>query len=184
MDILQIAEQNYALSYLIVFVVGILQGSILARGIRNRFPKLKSHARIVSSILLAVFSISAIVNVIKFANPEKISLSELTTPSSVDEFFLLIVNVLGINAGISAAIATFITISLILVFRFAKLHPVLRYFLFTLSVIVVLVAIIGRVTDYVPTQFQIFAYAFYQFGITIGIFIITNRKAEDLAELE
>jgi len=61
---------------------------------------------------------------------------------------------------------------------------VLRYFLFTLSVIVVLVAIIGRVTDYVPTQFQIFAYAFYQFGITAGIFIITNRKSEDLAEFE
>ena len=110
MDILQIAEQNYALSYLIVFVVGTLQGSILARGIRNRFPKLKQHARIVSSVLLAVFSLSAIVNVIKFASPEKISLNELTTPSSVDEFFLLLVNVLGVNAGISAAVATFITV--------------------------------------------------------------------------
>ena len=185
MELFEIAEANYAISYSSVFLVGILQGIILGRGIRNRFPSLKRHARIVSVILLVVFTFSAIVNVIKFTNPEKISLSELTLPQTTAEFFSIVIDILGINAGFGAAVGIFITVSLIVIFRFAKLHPISRYFLFALSVIVVLVAIIGRITDFVPTQFQIFAYAFYQFGITLGLFGISVRKEkEDLPEFK
>lgn len=179
MDIFQIAEENYLIAYGIVIAVGFLQGAILGRGIRNRFPSIKHHARAVSSILLVLFSVSAIANVIKFANPDKIPLSELTVPQSPEEFLSILVDVLGLNAGIGMAVATFISLTLILIFRFANIHSVARYFMFGLSVVVVATALVGRFTEFVPTPFQIVTYAFYQFGITVGIFVITARKSVD-----
>ena len=44
LDILQIAEENFLVTFGIVFGIGLLQGAILARGIRRRFPKLKKYA--------------------------------------------------------------------------------------------------------------------------------------------
>ena len=38
LDILQIAEENFLVTFGIVFGIGLLQGAILARGIRRRFP--------------------------------------------------------------------------------------------------------------------------------------------------
>jgi len=73
-------------------------------------------------------------------------------------------------------------VSLILFFKLAQIHKIARYFIFALSVIVLLVALIGRFTDFVPTSFQILMYAFYQLGITVGIFLVTRRKESDLAE--
>ena len=64
--------QEHAIeSALTVLVVGILQGAVLARGVRNRFPKLKRHTRTVSAVFLILLTISAAINVVKFANPEK-----------------------------------------------------------------------------------------------------------------
>ena len=65
-------------------------------------------------------------------------------------------------------------------FRFADVNVVARYFMFVLSAIVVLAVLIARFTDYVPTQFQIIIYAFYEVGVTVGIFIATSRKSEEL----
>ena len=44
MDILQLAEEYYYYTFAVVFAIGLLQGSILARGIRKKFPKLKKYA--------------------------------------------------------------------------------------------------------------------------------------------
>ena len=41
LDLLQIAEENFLITFGIVFGIGLLQGAILARGIRKKFPKLK-----------------------------------------------------------------------------------------------------------------------------------------------
>jgi len=71
LDILQLAEENYIISFIVVIIIGTLQGMILGRGIRNRFPSIKRHARIISSILLVLFSLSAIANVVNFADPKK-----------------------------------------------------------------------------------------------------------------
>ena len=43
LDILQIAEENFLITFGIVFGIGSLQGAILARGIRRKFPKLKKY---------------------------------------------------------------------------------------------------------------------------------------------
>ena len=182
MDILSIAEDNFIISFGIVIGVGLIHGTILGRGIRNRFPSLKKHARTVSLVLLTLFSINAGANIIKFAIPEKIAVSELTIPSTPEEGLSFLINILGLNAGLGTVIILFISISLILFFKLAQIHKIARYFIFALSVIVLLVALLGRFTDFVPTSFQILMYAFYQLGITVGIFLVTRRKESDLAE--
>ena len=182
MDILSIAEENFIISFGIVTGIGLIHGAILGRGIRTRFPSLKKHTRIASLVLLTLFLINAVANVIRFATPEKIAVSDLTIPSTPEEGLYLLINILGLNAGFGAVIILFISISLILFFKLANIHKIARYFIFALSVIVLIVALIGRFTDFVPTNFQILMYAFYQFGITVGIFLVTRRKETDLAE--
>ncbi len=182
MDILSIAEDNYIISFGIVIGVGLIQGAILGRGIRNRFPSLKKHARIASLTLLTLFLINAGANIIKFATPEKIAISDLTIPSTPEEGLSFLINILGLNAGLGTVIVLSISISLILFFKLAQIHKIARYFIFSLTVIVLIVAIIGRFTDFVPTSFQILMYAFYQLGVTLGLFLVTRRKESELAE--
>ena len=179
MDILQLAEENFYYTFAIVFAVGLLQGAILARGIRQKFPKLKKYAKGVSIIILILFSINAAGNISKFAEPPKVEFAEFVMPETPEAAFLLLVNMLGLNAGIIAITGIFISITLILLFRFAELNPISRYFVFTISVIVFIVALLGRFTDYVPTTFQIILYAMYQFGMTLGIFAIMRRREKD-----
>ena len=182
MDILSLAEDNFIISFGIVIIVGLIHGAILGRGIRNRFPSLKKHARIASVVLLTLFSINAGANIIKFATPTKIAISDLTIPSTPEEGLSFLINILGLNAGLGAVIVLFIAISLILFFKLAHIHKIARYFIFSLSVMVLIVALIARFTDFVPTSFQILLYAFYQLGITVGIFLVTRRKESELAE--
>ena len=180
MSILDLAEQNFLVTFAIVLGIGLFQGAILGRGIRNRFPTFKKHARIVSLSLLALFSINAIFSVLKFADPTKFSMSEFIIPSTTDEVFVLILNLVGVNTGVVTVIATFVSITLIIFLRFADIPNIARYFIFILSAIVLIASLLGKFTDFVPTTFQIMLYAFYQFGITLGIFFVTRRKESDV----
>ena len=185
MDILNLAEQYYAVTFIIVLGIGFLQGSILGKGIRSKFPSLKKHAQIVSSSLLVLFSINAIFSVLKFAEPIKFSISEFSMPVTTDEAFSLLLNLIGINTGVGTVIATFISITLIVFLRFADIHNIARYFIFIISIIVLIVSLLGKFTDFVPTTFQIILYTFYQLGITLGIFFVTRRKEHDaLSEIK
>ena len=180
MNVFDLAEQNFLITFAVVIGVGLLQGAVLGRGIRNRFPGLKRHARIVSSSLLLLFSINAIFGILKFAEPVKFSISEFSIPATTDEAFLLILNLIGVNTGVGTVIATFISITLIIFLKFANIHNIARYCIFILSSIVLIASLLGKFTDFVPTTFQIWIYAFYQFGITLGIFFITRRKESDV----
>ena len=185
LNIFELAEQNFLVTFSIVLGIGLLQGAIMGRGVRNRFPSLKKHAQIVSSLLLIVFSINAISNVLKFAEPVKFSMSEFIIPSTTDEIFSLVLNLVGINTGVGTVIATFISVTLILFLRFADVHNIARYFIFIISSIVLVVSLLGRFTDFVPTVFQIVLYTIYQLGITLGIFFVTRRKESDaLSEIK
>lgn len=179
MELFSIAEENFVISFGITIGIGLIHGAILGRGVRNRFPSLKRHARAFSIVLLVLFSINAAANVIKFATPEKMAVSEITIPSTLNEGFDFLLNILGLNAGLGAVLLLFISISLILFFKLAKINKIARYFIFFLSLIVLLVALLARFTDFVPTGFQILMYAFYQFGITLGLFLVTRRKDND-----
>ncbi len=180
MNILDLAAENFLITFAVVMGIGSLQGIIMGKGIRNRFPSIKKHAYLVSTILLALFSFNAIFSVLKFAEPIKVSVSNFTFPSTIDEAFSLILNIAGINAGLGTVIATFISVTLIILFRFADIHNIARTFIFILSSMVLIVSLLGKFTDFVPTTFQIMLYAFYQFGITLGIFFITRRKEHDV----
>ena len=185
MDLLQIAEENFLITFGIVWGVGLLQGAILARGIRKKFPKLKKYAKGISIILLILFVINASGNISKFADPSKVSVTEFEIPQTPEGAFTVIIDLLGLNAGVLAVIGIFVTISLILIFKFADISPIARYFIFTISVIVLIVSLLGRFTDYVPTVFQIILYSIYQLGLTIGVFLVMRRKVKDsLEELE
>ena len=94
----------------------------------------------------------------------------------------MLIDLLGLNAGVLAVIGIFITITLILIFKFADIPPIARYFIFTVSVIVLLVSLLGKFTDYVPTVFQIILYSIYQLGLTIGVFVVMRRKTNDSLE--
>lgn len=176
MDILQIAEDNFFISIGVVMVIGLVQGAVLGRGIRRRFPKLRTHARIVSVILLVLFTLNAIVGTAKFYDPEHVDLSQIAIPATFDEGVSFVILVLGLNGGFGAVLILFVSVSLILLFRSAELPDIARYFMFTLSVIMLLIAIVVRFTDYVPNFFEVAMYAGYQSGITIGIFVVTYRK--------
>ena len=180
MSILDLAEQNFLITFAIVLGIGLLQGAVMGRGIRNRFPSFKRHARAASLSLLALFSVNAIFGVIKFAEPTKFSISEFIMPATTDEAFVLILDLVGINTGVGTVIATFVSITLIIFLRFADIPNIARYLIFILSSIVLVVSLLGKFTDFVPTTFQILLYAFYQSGITIGIFLITHRKESDV----
>jgi len=180
LDIFELAEQNFFITFLVVLGIGLLQGITMGRGIRNRFPSLKRHAQIVSSALLVLFSVNAIFSVLKFAIPIKFSISEFSVPTTTNEAFSLVLNVIGINTGVGTVIATFISVTLIIFLRFADIHNIARYFIFIISSIVLIVSLLGKFTDFVPTTFQIMLYAFYQLGITFGIFFITRRKESDI----
>ena len=185
MDLLQIAEENFLITFGIVWGVGLLQGAILARGIRKKFPKLKKYAKGISIILLILFAINASGNISKFADPSKVSVTEFEIPQTPERAFTVIIDLLGLNTGVLAVIGIFVTISLILIFKFADISPIARYFIFTISVIVLIVSLLGRFTDYVPTVFQIILYSIYQLGLTIGVFLVMRRKVKDsLEELE
>jgi len=179
LDLLQIAEENFLITFGIVWGVGLLQGAILARGIRKKFPKLKKYAKGISIILLTLFAINASGNISKFADPSKVSVTEFEIPQTPEGAFTVIIDLLGLNAGVLAVIGIFVTISLILIFKFAHISPIARYFIFTISVIVLIVSLLGRFTDYVPTVFQIILYSIYQLGLTIGVFLVMRRKVKD-----
>lgn len=176
MDILELAEQNYVISFGVTLGIGLVQGMILARGIRKRFPGLRMHARATSTVLLILFSISAISNIVQFSSPQKISLDQLSVPETPEQAVQAIMGFLGLDAGFGSVVALFVSVILVLVFRLADLPGIARYFMFALSVVVVSVAVLGRFTDYVPTGFQVLMYTFYQGGITIGIFAVTRRR--------
>ena len=180
LDIVSIAESNFLISFAVTIGIGLLQGAVLGRGIRNRFPSFKKHAKIVSLILLVMFSFNAASNVFNFANPDKVSVEEFSMPESPEEGIGMAADFLGLNAGFITVLATFVSISLMLFFRMAQLPKAARYFVFALSVSVVCVSLISRFTDYVPTLLQILMYAFYQLGITLGLFFVTRRKENDI----
>ena len=185
MSILDLAEQNFLVTFAIVLGIGLLQGAILGRGIRNRFPSFRKHARAVSLSLLALFSANAVFAVLKFAEPDKLSMSEFIIPTTTDEAFVLILDLVGVNTGVGTVIATFVSITLIIFLRFADIPNIARYFIFVLSSIVLIVSLLGKFTDFVPTTFQVWIYAIFQAGITLGIFIVTRRKEADaLSEIK
>ena len=134
MDILAVVQEHAIESALTVLVVGILQGAVLARGVRNRFPKLKRHTRTVSAIFLILLTISAAINVVKFANPEKY---EFVMPDNFtgETLAWAVFSLIGLDGSLASSVIIMLSVTVFLIFRTARMHTVTRYFIFTLSVV-------------------------------------------------
>ena len=174
-DILALAEEHYAVSFAVVLGVGALQGAILARGVRNRFPSLRRHARRASAALLIVFGANAAFNVSQFAAPPNLDASALGPAATLGDYASVVLQVLGIDGGFWSAVAIFVSLALVLFFRFAELPGIARHFVFAISAAALLAALAARFAVYVPTEFHIAAYAFYQAGITAGSYLVMRR---------
>jgi len=46
LNILDLAAENFLITFAVVLGIGFLQGMIMGRGIRNRFPSIKKHAQL------------------------------------------------------------------------------------------------------------------------------------------
>ena len=180
MDILAVVQEHAIESALTVLVVGILQGAVLARGVRNRFPKLKRHTRTVSAIFLILLTISAAINVVKFANPEKY---EFVMPDNFtgETLAWAVFSLIGLDGSLASSVIIMLSVTVFLIFRTARMHTVTRYFIFTLSVVTFGVFLAARFTDFIPNVLQLLLYAAYQVGIALGAFAVSRRgiKTED-----
>ena len=147
MDILAVVQEHAIESALTVLVVGILQGAVLARGVRNRFPKLKRHTRTVSAIFLILLTISAAINVVKFANPEKY---EFVMPDNFtgETLAWAVFSLIGLDGSLASSVIIMLSVTVFLIFRTARMHTVTRYFIFTLSVVTFGVFLAARFTDF------------------------------------
>ena len=173
--LLKSAYQFSWATYSIVISVALAQGVILGEAIIERFPRLIHNARLASILLLSLFIIHASVSVLKFADPEKIIISEIFNATNY-ELGSIILRVVGLNAGAVSIIAFSMTVAVIILFRFIALQEYRRSFIFIISIIMIMITASIRISDYTPANFEIFLYVLYQAGVTGGIMWGARRK--------
>lgn len=181
-DLLALAEEHYITTFLVAFCMGLFQGTMIARGIRNRFPSLRAHARIASTVLLVVFTINALFSIAQFSTIETIDLGGEQSAGSLEEIVKLAASVFGIDGGFWSIVAISITLALTLLFRLAELPGIVRYSVFTVSAIVLLAALAGRLGGYAPTDFHITTYALYHAGLVFGAYLVMRRGSKVVAK--
>ena len=181
-DLLAIAQEYYIATFLIVACIGIFQGAMLARGIRNKFPSLRNHARIVSITLLIVFAINTAFSINNFATLQQVDTGGITSVTNIEDIMLLASTIFGVDGGFWSIIAISLSLLLTLFFRLAELPRIIRYFVFLISIIMLLVALVARFAGYTPTVFHITMYALYQTGITLGFYFIMRRGSRTVEE--
>lgn len=175
-ELLALAEEHYILTFLLVSSIGLLQGSMVARGIRNRFPSVRAHTRIASIVLLIVFSLNALFSIVQFATIEKIDFDSANQIDSFENVASFTASVFGIDGGFLSIVAVSVTLVLTLLFRFTELAKIVRYFVLIISVIMLLVAFVGRIGGYTPTEFHVAMYALYHVGLVSGVYLVMRRR--------
>ena len=157
------------------FGVGLLQGIILGRAILTRFPRLQNHLKTVSISLFVLFLINAILSVPRFASPEKIDLTNLSSngPTEVASSIFLI---FGMNTGFLTVLAISVTVMTFVLLKFTQIRGIVKLFVLFFSVLLLVFTGISRFTDLTPSNFEVLLYFLYQLGITIGILFGTIRK--------
>lgn len=181
--LLTVATEFALVSYAVVAGIGIMQGIILGKAIMQRFPYVQNHSRFSSIALSVLFGTNSLISTMKFAQPEKIDLSALSTITS-EKFLASILQMIGLNVGYGSIVFFSITVTILLLLKVAKLRGVSRVFVLAISILIVPITIVLRLSDYKPDTFQIFLYMLYQVGITAGIMWATGRKIEHAQESE
>ena len=129
---------------------------------------------------LILLTISAAINVVKFANPEKY---EFVMPDNFtgETLAWAVFSLIGLDGSLASSVIIMLSVTVFLIFRTARMHTVTRYFIFTLSVVTFGVFLAARFTDFIPNVLQLLLYAAYQVGIALGAFAVSRRgiKTED-----
>ncbi len=113
----------------------------------------------------------------RFASPEKIDLTNISSNSSL-EITSIVFLVFGVNTGFLTVLALSVTVMTFVLLKFTQLHGVLKIFVFFFSVLILVLTGISRFTELTPSTFEVLLYFLYQLGITIGILIGTMRKVK------
>jgi len=176
MDILAAAQENFAISISVAFGIGLAQGIILARGIQQRFPRFKIHARLASAILLVLLVINMTTAISNFADPAKIPQKSFEIPETPQEGLDAVISILGLNAGFGAVITTLTSVILLILFRMSAVHRIARGFIIAVNAIVLGAVLLARFTDYEPSVLEVILYATYQLALTVGLVLVTSKK--------
>ena len=159
------------------FGIGLFQGTILGRAILIRFPRLQNHLKTVSISLFVLFLINAILSVPRFASPEKITLSDISS-GSTGEFASLLFLIFGMNTGFLTVLAISVTVMTFVLLKFTNLNGIIKGFVFFSSALILILTGLSRFTDLTPSTFEVLLYFLFQLGFTIGILIGTIRKVK------
>ena len=157
------------------FGIGIFQGIILGRAILVRFSRLQNHLKTVSITLFIIFLANAVLSVPRFASPEKIDLSNVSTGSTGEVASLLFL-IFGMNTGFLTVVAISVTVMTFVLLKYTNIHGITKAFVFFFSALILLLTGLSRFTDLTPSTFEVLLYFLYQLGITIGILAGTIRK--------
>ena len=141
---------------------------------------MKANSHSFCKAFLILLTISAAINVVKFANPEKY---EFVMPDNFtgETLAWAVFSLIGLDGSLASSVIIMLSVTVFLIFRTARMHTVTRYFIFTLSVVTFGVFLAARFTDFIPNVLQLLLYAAYQVGIALGAFAVSRRgiKTED-----
>ncbi len=174
--LLQLARQFPLATYSIVIAIGVTQGLIIGEAVVERFPRMLSNARLTSILLFVLFAANAVVSIMKFAQPDKITISQIFASQTPHELVSVILQLIGLYAGPVTIIAFSTTLLILILLKFTTLKAKGRTFVFSIGVIMIIITTIIKFSDYKPSSFEIFLYMLYQAGITGGIIWGTRRR--------
>ncbi|HKX81745.1 MAG TPA: hypothetical protein VJL54_05765 [Nitrososphaera sp.] len=168
------ATAAFAVIMAVVLGIGLVQGGVISKALRARFPRLKQHGKFFSLALLALFGINAIFSATSFASPTK--MSGFDNPLETGDFGAWAMSALGLNGGFLSMLSISVTIIIFVLMRFVKLGTKSRYFVLTVSVSVLVINIFYRLSEVVPDFYQIMFYVVYQVGVAAGVFLVASRE--------
>lgn len=175
--ILELAQQFWPITYLIIISIGATQGIIIGQAIIDRFPQLQFHTRVTLISLLVIFVTYAIANILRFSDPGKIDIPEVLTSTPQDSVHLIL-KAVGLNMEIGTIIGFIVTIFVILVTKLTRLQGHSKYYVLTISVLILIVMATVKLSDYNPEAFEILLFVLYNAGLTTGLFWGTRRRLQ------
>lgn len=169
------AQQFSFLTYLIVIAIGATQGFVTGQAIVERFPRLQYHARFASIFLFSLFAMYAIVSVIRFVEPEKVRMDELLA-STPEGLVSVVMKVMGLHPDIGTVIAFSISLFMLVILKLTKLKGYSKWFVLTISIVMLIIMITSKFSDYNPGSFEILLFILYNASITGGFVWGTRMK--------
>lgn len=175
--LLELAQKFSVVTYSIVIAVGVTQGVVLGQAVIERFPRLQFHTRFASLLFFLLFMTYAIVSVVRFANPDKIDVSQIFASSTTtSEVLSIILRVIGLNIDMGAIITFSITAFVLVIWKLTGLKGWRGSFVLVISMVMLVIMSVLKFSDYQPGSFEILLFTLYHAGLTGGVLWGTRRR--------